>query len=79
MDLIYQVFEIITYHKVTMTEKDALNWEACAWARQHKDRFPIDSRPLRRRALDLQVEQPVSGDPNSSDTSGDKSGDKEKQ
>ncbi len=48
VDLAYQLFEIITYHKVTMTERDALNWDACTWARQHRDRFPIDARPLRR-------------------------------
>ena len=56
VDLLYQVFEIITYTKVTMREDDALNKEACAWARQHLHRFPVDRRPLKRRALDLEVD-----------------------
>ena len=56
VDLLYQIFEIITYTKVTMREDDALNKEACAWARHHQDRFPVDKRPLKRRALDLHVE-----------------------
>ena len=59
VDILYQCFEIITYNKVTMREDDALNREACAWARRNQHRFPLDRRPLKRRALDLQVE-PVS-------------------
>jgi len=66
VDILYQCFEIITYNKVTMREDDALNTHACAWARQNQHRFPIDRRPLKRRALDLQVEQAeaagISGD-----------------
>lgn len=57
-DLLYQVFEIITWNKVTMREDDALNQAACQWARQHKDRFPVDRRPLKRRALDLRFAEP---------------------
>ena len=49
VDLLYQVFEIITYQKVTMAENDALNKQACAWARRNQDRFPVDRRPLKRR------------------------------
>ena len=56
VDLLYQVFEIITYTKVTMREDDALNKEACAWARQHLHRFPVDRRPLKRRALTLEID-----------------------
>ncbi len=55
VDLLYQCFEIITYRKVTMREDDALNAEACAWARENRHRFPIDPRPLKRRALKLTV------------------------
>ncbi len=51
--IIYQVHEIITYNKVTMVETDALNKEACAWARRNLHRFPIDRRPLKRRSLNL--------------------------
>ena len=36
VDILHQVFEIITYNKVTMREDDALNHEACAWARNNK-------------------------------------------
>lgn len=57
VDIVYQCFEIITYNKVTMREDDALNREACVWARENQHRFPIDRRPLKRRALDLEVEQ----------------------
>ncbi len=49
VDLLYQVFEIITYQRVKMREDDALNDHACSWAREHQDHFPIDSRPLVRR------------------------------
>lgn len=56
VDILYQCFEIITYNKVTMREDDALNREACVWARQNQHRFPLDTRPLKRRALALQVE-----------------------
>ncbi len=49
VDILYQVFEIITWNKVTMREDDALNRAACQWARQHRDRFPVDRRPLKRR------------------------------
>lgn len=55
VDLLYQCFEIITYKKVTMREDDALNPVACAWAREHQQRFPIDARPLKRRSLHLTV------------------------
>ena len=57
IDILYQCFEIITYNKVTMREDDALNPDACVWARENQDRFPIDKRPLKRRALILAVER----------------------
>lgn len=60
VDLLYQVFEVITYNKVTMREDDALNLLACSWARTHQDRFPVDRRPLKRRSLELNVE-PLGG------------------
>ena len=56
VNILYQVFEIITYHKVTMREDDALNKAACVWARQNQHRFPVDRRPLKRRSLDLRLE-----------------------
>lgn len=44
--ILLQCFEIVTYQKVTMLESDALNHEACAWARANQQRFPIDRRTL---------------------------------
>jgi hypothetical protein len=41
--------------KVTMREDDALNRAACQWARQHPERFPVDRRPLKRRAVTLHM------------------------
>jgi len=52
VDIVYQCFEIITYNKVTMREDDALNHDACMWARNNQHRFPIDTRPLKRSALE---------------------------
>jgi hypothetical protein len=48
VDLLYQLYEIITYHNVEMREPHALNHDACVWARHNVDRFPVDRRPLRR-------------------------------
>jgi hypothetical protein len=63
VDIIYQVFEIVTWNKVTMREDDALNRVACQWARGNRDRFPVDTRPLKRRTVqavitDLQNQEP---------------------
>ena len=49
VDLVLQLYEIITYNRVTMREDDALNRDACVWARQNQHRFPVDSRPIKRR------------------------------
>jgi hypothetical protein len=57
VDLLHQIFEIITYQKVTMREDDALNLLACSWARDHQGRFPVDPRPLKRRQIHLRVER----------------------
>ena len=55
VDILYQIFDILTYNKFNPREDDALNKAACAWARAHQDRFPIDRRPLKRRSLSLEV------------------------
>ena len=52
-DLLYTLFEMITYSN--WASHDGLNADACQWARNHQDRFPIDRRPLKRRVLDLRV------------------------
>jgi hypothetical protein len=56
VDLLFQAWEVITYRKVTMREDDALNPAACVWARHNLARFPVDPRPLKRRAVDFTVE-----------------------
>ena len=56
VDLVYRCFEIVTYNKVTMREDDALNREACGWARRNQHRFPVDRRPLKRRSVEFDVE-----------------------
>ena len=55
VDILYRCFEIITYARVTMQEHDALNKEACAWARRNQHRFPVDRRPLKRHAPDVEA------------------------
>lgn len=51
-DLLYQLDEILTFARFTPREDDALNHEACQWARQHMHLFPLEARPLRRRTPD---------------------------
>jgi len=54
VDLLYEIYEVITYQN--WAPHDGLNPEACQWARNHQDRFPTDRRPLKRRTLNLQVQ-----------------------
>lgn len=54
-DLVYQLYEIITFHNFGMNEGNALNAEACSWARRNQERFPLERRPLRRRTLALTI------------------------
>ena len=46
-DIIYQIFEIITYQE--WNANDSLNHDAAEWARTNQDRFPVDRRPLKWR------------------------------
>jgi hypothetical protein len=55
-EILTQVFEILTYQRKNMREDDSLNPAAARWARNHQDMFPIDPRPLRRRAVNMEVE-----------------------
>ncbi len=57
VDLIFQLYEIITYSRVTMREDDCLNRDACAWARRNQHRFPFDRRSLCRQSADIAVEE----------------------
>ncbi len=56
VELIYRIYAVITYQKVTMNEYDALNHDACRWARANTNLFPVDTRPLKRRAVTFKVE-----------------------
>lgn len=53
VDLLYQIYEIVSYQRVTPREDDALDLKACVWAREQRalGRFPIDPRPLKRPAV----------------------------
>ena len=44
LGLLQQLYQMITWQRFTPREDDALNAEACRWAREHLDRFPIDPR-----------------------------------
>ena len=64
-ELIFQVYEVLTFQKLTPREEDCLNREACAWARGNMQRFPLDARPLRRRVVaDFAVTPIAQGVPN---------------
>ena len=54
VDILYQIFEVLTYTK--WNTADGMNNAACAWAREHQNEFPIDRRPLKRRTLNLEVQ-----------------------
>lgn len=56
VDILYQLFDILTYQKYNPRENDSLNKTACAWARENAAKFPIDRRPLKRRSLNLEVQ-----------------------
>lgn len=55
IDLIYQCHAIGTWNKLTMSETDALNHDACVWARRHPHRYPVDNRPLKRAAAGFEI------------------------
>ena len=62
-ELIYQVYEVLTFAKVTPLENDALNRDACQWARRSMQRFPLDARPLRRKVAEFEVSRIAPGAP----------------
>jgi len=55
VDIVYRAFELVAYRRVTMREDDALDRDACVWARRNRQHFPIDARPLKRRTTALHV------------------------
>jgi hypothetical protein len=44
LSLLHQLYQMITWQRFTPREDDALNRDACRWARQHLERFPVDPR-----------------------------------
>jgi len=62
-ELLLQAFEVLTFAKLTPREDDALNRDACVWARGHMGLFPLAARPLRRRAVSLDVAEVAQGGP----------------
>ncbi len=57
VDILYRCHEVITFNRLTMVESNALNLEACAWARRNQQRFPVDRRPLKRRSVEFDVQE----------------------
>jgi hypothetical protein len=46
VDLLLRCYEIASGQHLTTSEGDALNHEACAWARANPQRFPSDPRTM---------------------------------
>ncbi len=44
--ILVQCYNVIRYWNYTTIEQDALNPDACVWARNNEDKFPIDHRQL---------------------------------
>ena len=45
----------VIHQRVTANELNALNPEACTWARRNAHLFPLSRAPLRRRAVEFSV------------------------
>jgi hypothetical protein len=45
-DPLLRIHELVTYQHVVMREDDALNRDACMYARAHQDRWPVDARTI---------------------------------
>jgi hypothetical protein len=57
VELVCRVYEIFTYQRMTPREDDALNVDACVWARRNTHLFPLPAAPLRRRVAAFSVEE----------------------
>ncbi len=55
IDILYQIHSILTYQNLNLV--DFLNPQAADWARENMSRFPIDSRPLKRRRFHMEIEE----------------------
>lgn len=50
VEVCHRLVELVTYQSVTVDERDALDFAACAWARQNMHLFPTDERPTSWRS-----------------------------
>lgn len=57
VQVLHRLYEVVSYQNYGTDERDSLNPEACAWARANASRFPVDSRPLKRRKWDFEVDE----------------------
>jgi ubiquitin-protein ligase len=55
VDILFRLYEVLSYQRWHPVEHNSLNKRACAWAREHQQSFPTDRRPLKRRCLNLEV------------------------
>ena len=55
LELIYRVYEILSFQKFTPREDNALNHDACVWTRRHLDLLPLSRAPLKRRVSTFSV------------------------
>ncbi|MDA1077395.1 MAG: hypothetical protein O3A63_22010 [Proteobacteria bacterium] len=62
VDLILRVHDLLTYNQFTPREDDALNQQACRWAREHMKDFPLETRPLRDLQLSAITHEPENTD-----------------
>jgi hypothetical protein len=60
VEVLFQLHAVISYRK--WASHAGLNPDACQWAVNHQHLFPADSRPLKRRKLQLEVELTSAGE-----------------
>ena len=56
-DILYNTHQLIGYQNVTVNELDAVNFQACQWARNNQHLLPVDTRPLKRRRVEPRIDQ----------------------
>lgn len=55
-DIIFHIYDIVTYQNITVEERDALNPEACRYCRANPGILQkLHNQPLRRRKLKLNI------------------------
>jgi len=63
VELLYRIYAILSYQKLTPHEANALNPTACAWARAHLSWFPLTVAPLRRPLIPFETAQVIAENP----------------